>query len=70
MKMKAKLQSSLDVAQNALHGGEVRLSRIMHKQANMLNCISDIRTSEGKILKCTSNTAIVGWISHRNTINR
>jgi hypothetical protein len=70
LKMKTKVQGSLNIAQDALHGGEMRLLRIMHMKTDLLYCIGNIRTSEGEILKSTCYTAESCWVSHRNTICR
>ena len=46
----------LDVAKDAFQCGKVWFARIMHVQANLLNCIGDIRTGEGKVLESTGET--------------
>jgi hypothetical protein len=57
--METEVQSTLKIAENALHSAQVRLQRVMHVEADLLNSICNIWTSEGEILKSTSNTAIV-----------
>uniref|UniRef100_A0A0A9C880 Uncharacterized protein n=1 Tax=Arundo donax TaxID=35708 RepID=A0A0A9C880_ARUDO len=47
------MQGAADVAQNALKGGKMRLSGIMHMKADLLDRIGDIRLGEGEILKST-----------------
>jgi hypothetical protein len=68
--MKTKIQSALKVAENALHSAKMRLPRVMHIEADLLNSISNVRTSEGEILKCSSNTAIVSGVGDGDTISR
>jgi len=68
--VKTKIQSALKVAENALHSAKMRLSRVMHIEADLLNSISNVRTGEGEILKCSSNAAIVSRVSDGNTISR
>lgn len=58
------IESTLQVAQNALQGSQVWCTRIKHEETNMLDGIADIGVSEGKTLQGTSKTAVQGWISH------
>jgi hypothetical protein len=46
----------------------MRLSGIMHKQADLLNSISNIRSGESKVLKSSSKTAVLSRISNRDAI--
>ena len=64
------MQCALNVAQDTLQGSKVRLTRIMHVQANLLNGISDIRPGEGEVLQSTGETPEVGGILNRWTISR
>jgi hypothetical protein len=50
-KTKTQIQSVLKVAQNALEGSQMGLTRSMHMEANMLNYIWYIRLCESEILK-------------------
>jgi hypothetical protein len=68
--MEAEFQSTLKIAQNALHGSKMRLSQVMHIQADLLNSVCDIRMGEGEILQSTSNNVIVCGIRHRVTFSR
>jgi len=63
-KVKPKVQGTLNVAQNALHGGEVWLSRIMHIKTDLLNGVGEIRAREGEVLKHASNAVKMCRISH------
>jgi hypothetical protein len=68
--METKVHSTLNIAQDALHGGEVRLSWIMHKKTDLLDSICNIRVCKGEILKGASNVAKLRWVRHWNTISR
>jgi hypothetical protein len=46
----------------------MRLSRIMHKQTDLLNSISNVGSGEDEILKGSSKAAILTGISNRGTI--
>ena len=64
------MQCASNVAQDTLQDSKVRLTRIMHVQANLLNGISDIRPGEGEVLQSTGETPEVGGILNRWTISR
>jgi hypothetical protein len=65
MKEQVVAHSASEVAEEALEGSEVRLPRIMHMKAQLLNRISDVRPSEGEVLESTSKTPVRGGIRHR-----
>ena len=67
--MKTKIQSTLNIAQDALHGGEVWLSRVMHVKTDLLDGVGNIRTREGEVLKGASNAAIVCRVGGSDTIS-
>jgi hypothetical protein len=68
--MVAEFQITLKIALNALRSSKMRLSRIMHIQADLLNGVCYIWTGEGEILQSTNNTAILCGVGHRSTISR
>jgi hypothetical protein len=68
--MVAEFQITLKIVLNALHSSKMRLSRIMHIQADLLNGVCYIWTGEGEILQSTNNTAILCGVGHRSTISR
>jgi hypothetical protein len=68
VKEQAVAHSASEVAEEALEGSEVGLHRIMHMKAQLLNCISDVRSSEGEVLQSTSKTPVRGGIRHRVTL--
>jgi hypothetical protein len=68
--MVAEFQITLKIALNALHSSKMRLSRIMHIQADLLNDICYIWMGEGEILQSTNNTAVLCGVGHRSTISR
>jgi hypothetical protein len=65
VKEQAIAHRAAEVAEETLEGSEVGLSRIMHMKAQLLNRISDVRSSEGEVLKSTSKTPVRGGIRHR-----
>ena len=64
------VNSSLEILQDALHGAEVRLPRVMHVKTDLLNGISNIRASESEILEGPSYAAIMGGVRHRGPHQR
>jgi hypothetical protein len=64
VKEQAVAHSASEVAEEALEGSEVRLLRIMHMKAQLLNCISDVRPSEGEVLESTRETLVHCGIRH------
>jgi hypothetical protein len=70
VEMKTQVQGPLNIAQDALHGSEMWLLRVMHMKTYLLDCISNVRTGESEILQSTSYTAELCRISHRNTLGR
>jgi hypothetical protein len=40
----------MEVAEAALKSSEVGLSRIMHVETYLLNCIGDVRPGDGEVL--------------------
>jgi len=63
--VKTRGQGTLDIALDALDKCKMWLLWIMHKQADLLDNIGDVRMSKSKILQSTSNTPIL-----RRTRNR
>jgi hypothetical protein len=68
VKEQAIVHSAAEVAEEALEGSEVGLPRIMHMKAQLLNCISDVRSSEGEVLQSTSKTPVRAGICHWCTL--
>jgi hypothetical protein len=64
VEVQAVVNSPLKVTKEALESIEVGLSWIMHMEAYLLNCIGDVRSSEGEILKCTSKTPVRSGVCH------
>jgi hypothetical protein len=50
VKCKTVREGTLEIAKNAFDKREMRLTRIMHVKAYLLDSIGDVRTSEGGIL--------------------
>jgi hypothetical protein len=43
-------KSALDVAKNVLDEGKVRVLRVVHEEAHLLNCIGQVWAGESKVL--------------------
>jgi hypothetical protein len=48
-----------------LHHAEVRLLRIMHMKANLLDSVGDVRAGEHQVLKGPGEAPKLSWISNR-----
>ena len=62
------MKSAMDVPEDALQSNEVRLPRIMHVEADLLDCVGNIWSAEGQILKGASKAPEICSILNRNTI--
>jgi hypothetical protein len=59
------IQRPLEVAQDALHGRQMRLSRVMHVQTNLLYSLDDVKPSERQVLQDTCDALELGGILDR-----
>jgi hypothetical protein len=66
-KNQAEMESTTNISEDALEGGQMGFSRIMHVKTHLLDCISNIRTSEGQILKCSCQAPKISGVSNRIT---
>ena len=60
---------ALEVAEEPLESGEMWLPGIMHVETDLLNCISDIRLGEGKVLQGTGQTPVGNGISNGGSLS-
>ena len=66
--MKPSRQSALHIPQDALEHCKMRLSRVVHEKAHLLNCVGEVRTSQREVLQGASEAAVLGGILHRSAI--
>ena len=52
-----EVDGAVQIVKDALEGGEMRLPRIMHVEADLYR-ISDVRAGEGEILQGTDQVAV------------
>jgi hypothetical protein len=64
MEHQAVVNSATEVAEDPLQSSEMWLSGIMHMKAVLLNCTSDVRPCELKVLQSTSKAPIGSRISN------
>jgi hypothetical protein len=62
VELQTVVKSTLKISKDTLDQGKMRLTRIMHVEANLLYNISNVWPSECQILKSTSKVAVVGRI--------
>jgi hypothetical protein len=61
----AKVGCPTKIAQDALHGRQVGLSRVMHVQADLLHGISDVGPCERQVLEGSGNTPKLRGVRNR-----
>ena len=69
VKCDAKVHSATDIAENPLDGSPVNVSRSMHMEANLLNCVLKLRSSESEVLESTNNGPVEASIRSGSTIS-
>jgi hypothetical protein len=65
LQVEAEVQGASQIAQDALHRGEVRLSGIVHTKANLLYGVGDVGVGEHHILEGPGEARELSWISNR-----
>jgi hypothetical protein len=63
--VEAEVQGASQIAQDALHRGEVRLPGIVHMKANLLYNIGDVEAGECQVLESPSEAPKLSRISNR-----
>jgi hypothetical protein len=61
----AEVRCPTKIAQDALHGRQVGLPRVVHMQADLLHGISDVRPCERQILKGSGNAPELRGVRNR-----
>ena len=64
------MQCTAYVAHDALQSSKMRLLRIVHEEAHLLNCIRQVGSSQCEVLKSASETPVLRLISNRGAIRR
>ena len=67
--MKTKIQSSMEIPQDVLHGAKVGLPQVIHVKTDLLNGIGNIWAGESEILEGPSYAVIMGGVRHGGPIN-
>jgi hypothetical protein len=58
MNFETEVGSALHIAKDAFDELEMGVARVMHKEAHLLDCIREVRASEGEILEGTGETPV------------
>jgi hypothetical protein len=64
-KKEPEVKSAPQVPQNPLQRGEMRLSRVVHVKAHLLDGVGDVGPGEEEVLKGPGKTPVAGWIGNR-----
>jgi hypothetical protein len=62
--VEAEVQEASQIAQHSLHHNEVRLLRIIHMKANLLDDVGDVRAGERQVLEGPGEAPKLSWISN------
>jgi hypothetical protein len=62
-----EVEGATQVPQDPVHRGEVRLPRVVHVEAHLLDGIGDVGPGEDEVLKCPGNAPIAGRIGDRGS---
>jgi hypothetical protein len=65
----AEVQGALQIAQDAFHCGEVRLTGIMHMKANLLDGVDDVGAGERQVLEDPDEAPELSRISNKRPKN-
>jgi hypothetical protein len=65
MQKKTVVRHPLEVAQDALHGCQMGLSRIVHMQIDLLHGVGDVRQCEDQVLESRCNALKLGSVLNR-----
>jgi hypothetical protein len=63
--VEAEVQGASQIAQDALHRGEVRLSGIMHMKTNLLDSVDEVEAGERQVLEGLGEAPELSQISNR-----
>jgi hypothetical protein len=57
----------LKIAQDALHGRQMGLPRVMHMQTDLMHGVDDVRSCEGQVLESPCNALKLGSVLNRSS---
>jgi hypothetical protein len=57
-KKQAIVEGAREVPKDALHGREMGLTRVAHVEAHLLDCVGNLRSSDGEVLESASQAAL------------
>jgi hypothetical protein len=57
------VEGALEVAEDALHNIEMGLTGVMHVEAHLLDCVGDVRSSEGEVLEIFSHATVSSQVT-------
>ena len=70
MEKEPEVDGATQVPQDALHRGEVRLPRVVHVKAHLLDGVSDVGPGEDEVLQGPSKAAVAGRVSDGGACGR
>ena len=58
MAKKAEVEGTPEISQDSLHGGEVRLTEVVHVEAHLLDGVGDVEAGEGEVLESPDESPV------------
>jgi hypothetical protein len=65
VKKQAKVKGALEVPKDALRGREMGLTRVVHVEAHLLDCVGNVGPGEGEVLESSSQAAIDSQVADK-----
>jgi hypothetical protein len=63
-----EVKGATQVPQDPLHRDEVRLQRVVHVEADLLDDVGDVWPSEDEVLQCPGKASVAGQIGYRGPV--
>jgi hypothetical protein len=67
-KKQAMVKGVPEVAEDALHHFEVGLTRVVHVKTHLVDCVIDVRLSEGEVLKDLYQAVVGSQVAHKGAV--
>jgi hypothetical protein len=62
VKKQAVVEGALQVLKDVLRGREMRLTRVVHVEAHLLDCVGNVEPGEGEVLESPIQVAVGSWV--------
>jgi hypothetical protein len=62
VKKQAVVEGALQVLKDVLRGREMGLTRVVHVEAHLLDCVGNVEPSEGEVLESLRQVVVGSWV--------